>query len=171
MRVLLVTWSDQLFEKLSVLNPELEYCAIVVDEVEPAKKILERVGLPQDLLYPMAELKNCVKKINYDYLLHVQDYFYNGKIMLELPKYGVPNNKVISFGTLTIEQNFKTEQTLRYFKEHVSEFEMFATGISEAFSGIDVTQFKRPLFNFAKPSQDLYYDFQIAKYAVLCGGA
>ena len=41
MRVLLVTWTDQLFEKLSILNPELEYCAIVTDEVEPAKKILE----------------------------------------------------------------------------------------------------------------------------------
>ncbi len=170
MKILLVTTTDKLAEKLAVLNPELEYCALVVDNVEAAKKLLADDDLSQAPIYPIDELKDCVKKINYDYVLRVQDQFYNEKIIMELPKYGVPNDKVVSFGFLTTNHNFKTEQTLRYFKEHASEYEMFATGISPAFNGIDVTQFKRPLFNFAKPSQDLYYDFQVAKHIVLCGG-
>ena len=38
MRILLVTFTEYLpFAFTQVLNPELEYCAIVVDEPEPAK--------------------------------------------------------------------------------------------------------------------------------------
>lgn len=170
MKVLLVTTTNKLAEKFAALSPELEYCAVVVDEIEPAKEILSQIGLPPDLLQPMSELQNCVKKFQYDYVLRVQDHPYKEKIMKELVKYGVPLNKVVSFAALQNKNNFKTEQVLRYFKEHSKEFEMFATGISPAFEGLDVTQFKRPLFNFAKPSQDLYYDYNIAKHIVLCGG-
>ena len=81
MRILLVTWTDRLSDNLSLLNPELKYCAIAVDEVEPAKKILERVGLPQTLLKPLYELKDCVRDMYYDYVLCVEDgeaqYFSN----------------------------------------------------------------------------------------------
>ena len=76
MRVLLVTWTDQLLQKLSILNPELEYCAIVTDEVEPAKKILEQVGLPKNLLYPLYELKECVQNFYYDYVLCVGNWWW-----------------------------------------------------------------------------------------------
>ena len=52
MRVLLVTWTDQLLEKLSALNPKLEYCAIVVDEVEPAKKFWNASACPKICFIP-----------------------------------------------------------------------------------------------------------------------
>ena len=73
MRVLLVTWTDQLLQKLSILSPELEYCAIVVDEVEPAKKILERVGLSPNLIHPLYDLKECVKDFYYDCVMCVEN--------------------------------------------------------------------------------------------------
>ena len=74
MRVLLVTWSEHLFEKLSTLNPELEYCAIVTDYVESSKKILERVGLPQNLIQPLYDLKECVKDFHYDYCICAENW-------------------------------------------------------------------------------------------------
>lgn len=61
MRVLLVTWIDKLAEKLAALSPELDYCAIIVDDIEPAREILEQVGLSPKLLYPMKRLKNASK--------------------------------------------------------------------------------------------------------------
>lgn len=64
MRVLLVTNEMNLSEKLAVLSPELEYCGIVVDDVEPAKKTLADRGLSQVPLYPMNELRKCVDNIN-----------------------------------------------------------------------------------------------------------
>ena len=170
MRVLLATLTDQLLEKLSVLNPELEYCAVVVDEVEPAKKILERTGLSKDLLFPMTELKACAEGFSYDYALCVQKHFYDKTIISELQKYDVPKDKIMSFAYLPSAINFQVEKALRYYQEHSQEIQTFATGISHAAHGLDVTQFKRKTFNLAKPSQDLYYDFKIAKRLISCGG-
>ena len=170
MRVLLVTWTDQLLEKLSILNPELEYCAIVVDEVEPAKDILKRVGLPASLLYPLYDLKECVRDFFYDYVLCVETNTYDSKITDIVQNYDVPKEKLLNLAALLSVQNFKTEQVLRYYKEHAAEIEIFATGISYAEVGLDATQFKRKFFNLAKSSQDLYYDFQIAKRVVSYGG-
>ena len=99
MRVLLVTWTDQLLEKLSILNPELEYCAIVVDEVEPAKDILKRVGLPASLLYPLYDLKECVRDFYYDCVLCVEQGW--GRDFLKLLReYDVPKNKRVGLNFL-----------------------------------------------------------------------
>lgn len=46
MRILLVTWTDQLLETLNILSPELEYCAIVTDEVKTARNMLKSQGNP-----------------------------------------------------------------------------------------------------------------------------
>lgn len=169
MRVLLVTNSDKLAEKLAILSPELEYCAIVVDQVEPAGEILEQIALPQDLLYPLSKFKFCLDKLHYDYVLSVQDKQYSGRIQL-FQKYNVPTEKLIVFAGLTGMSNFETERPLRYYREHFQEFEMFATGTSTTEAGIDIRKFKRKAINFATSSQDLYYNFQIAKSVILCGG-
>ena len=168
MRIFLVTWSEQLLEKLSTLNSELEYCAIVVDEVEPAKKILERVGLPKSLIYPLYDLKECVKDFYYDYVLCVENSWGRDflKIVLE---YNVPKNKIIGLNFFC-NDNFLIERSLKYFEKHAAAFEMFATGLSYTEIGLDVTRFKKKLFNFARSSQDLYYNFQVAKRAVAYGG-
>lgn len=169
MRVLLITWIDNFSGKLAALSPELEYCAIVVDEVEPAKEILEQVGLTQDLLHPMGDLKKCLETIDYDYVLCVQNKFYDGKIKF-LQNLDLPTEKVVSFAELPISGNWQTERHLRYYKEHSQEFEIFSTGTSYTEAGIDIRQFKRKAINFATSSQDLYYNFQIAKAVISCGG-
>lgn len=170
MRILLITATDGLTEKLSALSPELEYCAIVVDEVEPAKEILRRVGLPQDLLHPMEELQACVEGLTYDFCCSVQMHPMDTTIMRKISRYNVPKNKLLNLGALHDDWNFNVKGRLQYYQEHAQEFEMFATGISPAWNGLDVTKFKRKLINLARPSQDLYYDFNIAKHVILCGG-
>ena len=167
MNVLLVTTANNLAEKLNALNPELEYAAIVTDDIETAKKTLAQVGLDKCFVSSMDELIRCVEYLWYDYIICVQDYFYDQQInRLE----GLPVEKIICFAELQTEKNFQTERVLRYYQEHVQDFEMFATGISYIWDGLDITQFKRKLLNFAKQSQDLYYDFNIAKSVILCGG-
>ena len=80
-------------------------------------------------------------------------------------------DKILTFYALNSWDNFLLERSLRYFKEHAAEFEMFATGISYVEKCLDVTRFKRKLFNFGRGSQDLYYNFQVSKRAALYGGA
>ena len=167
MRVLLVTWTDQLLQKLSMLNPELNYCAIVVDEVEPAKKILEQVGLPKNLLYPLYELKECVQNFYYDYIL-CSEHGWASELPKAVRELGVSKDKILGLNFIGGD-NFLVERSLRYFKEHAEEFEIFATGISYTEVGLDVTRFKKKIFNFGHSSQDLYYNFQVAKRAVSYG--
>lgn len=168
MNVLLVTTAKSLVKKFDALNPELEYCAIVTDDVDSAKKTLAQIGLSKNFVCPMDDLTKCIEYLWYDYILCVQDHYFDGQINRLS---GLPAEKILSFATLPSEErNFQIERALRYYREHAQEFEMFATGISYTWAGLDVTQFKHRLFNFAKPSQDLYYDFQIAKFVVLCGG-
>lgn len=67
------------------------------------------------------------------------------------------------FQSLNLPGNFLTERALRYYENHRAEIEMFATGTSHAALGLDTSRLKYELLNFARPSQDLYYDYQIAK--------
>lgn len=167
MKVLLVTWTDKLKEKLEALNPDLEYCAIVVDKVEPAKEVLESVGLPKELIHPLNTLKNCVE-LSYDYVLCI-DVNWKFDHLKAVQECGVAKNKAVAFN-IPSQREFLVERSLRYFKDHATEFEMFATGISYAETGLNVTRFKRKCFNFARSSQDLYYNLQTAKFALSCGG-
>ena len=166
MKILLVTMTDKLAEKLSALNPELEYCAAIVDNVESAKEIFEQVGLSQVPLYPFRTLQKLVKTLEYDYVLLVQEKFYRIGIIKKLNVYGLPSNKLISFATLPTIGNWQTERHLRYYQEHAQKFEMFATGTSYTQTSIDIRRFKYKTFNFETSSQDLYYSFQIAKSVI-----
>ncbi|MBD3878705.1 MAG: hypothetical protein SR1Q5_03350 [Quinella sp. 1Q5] len=171
MRVLLVTNGQLLAGKLDPLNPELEFCGIVVDDVENSKKTLADCGLSQDLLYPMSELKACVERLPYDYVLCVQNRFYDKFIRKILSEYqGLSTEKMLSFAELPKQGNFITERRLRYYQEQAQDFEIFATGISTTEAGLDIRKFKYKAINFAESSQDLYYNFQIAKSIMLYRG-
>jgi len=106
MRVLLVTWTDKLLQNLSILNSELEYCAIVTDEVEIAKKNFERANLRTDLLYPLYELKECVKNFYYDYILCVENGWWQTSLSDTLKEYDVPCEKILNFCSLPFTNNF-----------------------------------------------------------------
>ena len=170
MKLLLVTTANKLAEKLAVLSPELGYCAAVVDNVNSAKEIFAQVGLPQVPLYPMKTLKKRVETLEYDYVLLVQDKFYSLGIIRKLQSCGLPTDKLISFAQLPGRGNWQTERPLRYHREHAQDFEIFATGTSPTEKAIDIRQFKRKAINFATSSQDLYYNFQIAKAVIKSAG-
>ena len=163
MRILLVTFSNLLPAALNnVLNPALEYCAIVVDEPEPAKKFFYEAGLDSNLIYPFYELKECIADFYYDFLLCVSD----GRQIWDLHKnfkmYGLPKNKFVYF--FLNDNNFLVKRALQYYEKHSAEFEIFATGSSYTAMGLDAHRFKYKLFNLGSSGQDLYYDYQIAKY-------
>lgn len=171
MKILLVTWTDKLLETMSVLSPDLEYCAIVTDEAESARNILKPYSFPPNLIYPLYELKECIQDFWYDYVVCVEDSWWTTDLLRQAKNYIEDPNKLVLFNALNSMTNFLVEHSLRYFEEHTADFEMFATGISLTAVGLDVTQFKRKLFNFGRTGQDLYYNFQVAKRVVLCGGA
>lgn len=168
MRILLVTSTDQLSGISSILNPELEYSAIIVDEVEPAKKFCMQIGLSKDLIYPLYELKECCRDFYYDYLLCVTDDRTYGTLPANVYKCTLTRDKFVCLRSINRAENFLVERTLRYYKAHAAEFEMFATGMSYTEHGIDPRRFTKKLFNFGRGTQDLYYDNKVVNFAILC---
>ena len=169
MRVLLMTLSDILPLALTqVLNPALEHCAIVVDEPEKAKKFLAGTPL-ENIVYPFYELKECVENFHFDCIL-CPSPFHEFPNYESVTKSGIPKNSLVSLPVIHTAENFFVERAIRYYKKHAAEFEIFATGVSYAEFGIMPKKFKRKLFNFGHTSQDLYYDYQIAKYVLKKSG-
>lgn len=170
MRILLVTVSDLLAPTFQIcLNLENDYCAIVVDDVQAAKKILVPHGCPEEKIFPFYDLKECVENFYFDVLLFVADgRLFWGDLPKDFLKYGVPQNKIVHMDltSMNVENAFLMEHALRYFREHSGEFEMFSTGISYIEKCMDAKKFKRPLFNLGRGSQDLYFDCQIAKFVL-----
>ena len=152
------------FALTTALNPKNDYCAFVVDEVNTAKDFAKKSGLPENLVYPLYELKNLIDEFYFDALISISD-FYTGYD--DLPNYaqrcGCPQNKFIHLHLLNQPKNFVLERALRYYEKHSDEFEIFATGNSHTCMGLDATKFKYKLLNFGRSSQDLYYSYQIAK--------
>lgn len=176
MRILLVTFSNILpYVLTKVLNPTNEYRAIVVDEPDISKKMFENIPQLRDKIFPFYELKECVETFYYDLIIGVHDYKLRGHLQKQLNDYGIDKNKFLSvYLENSMENSFLMERSLRYYKQHATEFEIFATGISYVAHGLDATCFKKKLFNFGRAGQDIYYGFQIAKYVIstaMGGGA
>ena len=169
MRVLLVTLTGYLpFALSQVLSQDLEYCAIVVDEPEPAKKMLENVPPLRDKVFPLYELKECIENFHYDFLLCVYPSW--NTLSEKFKMCGLPKNKLVMLTMLHTPDNFLLERALRYYDEHAAEFEIIALGISYVQFALDATRFKRKLFNFGNTSEDLYYNYQVAKFAFAATG-
>lgn len=161
MKILLVTLTDLLPTALgAALNPANEYCAIIVDDVQPARQILEQTNFPAERILPFYDLKECLEDFYYDFVLCVSDGRIVGTISKHFSNLGLPRDKYVHV-CLTTGQII--ERALNYYEKHAADFEMFATGLSYVASGLDMHQFKRKMINFGSDSQDLYYDYQIAK--------
>ena len=172
MRILLVTMADKLpiiLEK--ILNPANEYCAVVVDEPGSAKKFVSDFGMSEELVYPFYDLKECIENLDFDRVLFLSDRRTAWSTLTkQFRAYGLPSAKLINIFCVDDDFHFLLERALRYYREHSKEFDMFATGVCYTANSLDITKFKRKIFNFGHGSQDLYYDYQIAKFVLSGGG-
>ena len=110
MRVLFVAWTENILMSLTALNPRLEVRAIVTDEVEVARKTLAAINFPPKLIYPLYDLKECVKDFYYDYIICAENpWRYDFQDVLTT--YDVPKDKILSFNASA--DNFMIERSLR----------------------------------------------------------
>ena len=128
MRILLVTLNEVLPVILSeILNSDLEYCAIVVDEPKATKKIVVGAGLSKDLVYPSYELKECLENFYYDCCVCITDRQTIYLIPDKLRLYNLPNEKFVHLFDLTGDYNFQVKKNysdikniqmnLRFFRQ------------------------------------------------------
>ena len=92
------------------------------------------------------------------------------KLSDEVKRCGVPKNKFVHLINLNLAHNFLLDRALRYYKKNFAQFKMFATGMSYTEMGLVPKLFAKKLFNFGRSSQDIYFDYQIAKKIISTGG-
>lgn len=154
-----MTFSEVLpFAVNEVLNSEMEFCAVVVDKVEIAKKIL-----PSEKIFSLFELKECLGNFYYDFAVCISDKSMVNLLPEQFRNYDLPKNKFVHLHDVDGEYNFQLTKKLNLFKKDFAYFEIFSTSPAYSKYALSENKFDRKIFDFSIGGQDLYYGFKIAE--------
>ena len=165
MQFCIIAFSNHLDACLSILNPELKINAIVVDDMRAAEKIVEKYNISKDILFHYYNLKECLENTNYDYIITALRWsMFSEWVIKDLYELNISKTKFINLWELDKPHHICSFALLmNFYNIYASKLKGFITGDSHLVYGLDLTKFSIPLANFARGSQDLYYDYKIAK--------
>lgn len=103
-------------------------------------------------------------EINFDYVLIASQF--NDEIYNQLIKIGVNEEKIFQFFKFVDSFWSYIEFDLLKLNRNKENVEGIITGISYAEKGIDEELLKKNFNKMARHSQDLYYDYNLVKYAI-----
>lgn len=103
---------------------------------------------------------NKIKELQYDYVVIASQY--NKAIYDQLLSIGVESKKIMQYYIFADMYNDFFNKTIDNFNR-CNNVEVLATGISYAYSGLNVKLLKKAAFNFSYPSQDIYFAYNIIK--------
>lgn len=103
--------------------------------------------------------------IDYDYIVIASQY--NEEIYSQLIHIGVIEEKIFEFCEFfRFTGELYPKDRIEKFIRSEENYECIITGISYSLSGININSLKYKAYTFANGSQDLYYDYKIAKYII-----
>lgn len=105
-----------------------------------------------------------IRNIEYDYIVIASQF--NNDIFIQLIEYNVPKCKIFEYMNFINNKYNHFEYTMNLFNGNISSYETLITGISYFVSAINGEILKYKGINFSFDSQDLYYDYHIAKYLI-----
>lgn len=161
---MVVSLTDVLSFYLSIFNPALEMCALVVDETETAKSIATKFNRSRVPIFPFYLLKEQTERFHFDYVIIAARSPLHDRIHEELIKCKVPPEKIVTL--LDLHNPFGVDRCAKlmlFLKQNLSQFKAFSTGYSCARHAIDSRQFELPTINCGRDGQDPYYDYKIAQ--------
>ncbi|MEE1362429.1 MAG: D-alanyl-lipoteichoic acid biosynthesis protein DltD [Selenomonadaceae bacterium] len=85
------------------------------------------------------------------------------RIYKELLRLNVPEDKIIDITFWKAPEIYPLYNMVKFCEVNPSWGDFFITGVSHAYAGIDVSCFDSKGINIAHTSQDLYYDYLLAK--------
>lgn len=103
-----------------------------------------------------------ITKIKYDYVIIASQY--NNEIFSQLIEMKISEKLIFEYLEFIKNMYNPFEYKMKLFEKNISSYESFITGISYFVSGINGDILKKKGINFSYDSQDLYYDYNIAKY-------
>ena len=166
MRVLIISCEPFLTGFLSVMNKDLDVAAIIM----PNDKLIN--GFPVTnpdgktfKIYSYVYLKECLSNLYYDYIILAfpPDSEIHNEITDELKEYKVDPSKLFHAGEIYRADLYSFFHMFNYVRNEISKYKILITGVSYAWKGTDINCFEMPALNCAMRSQDLYFDYLVAK--------
>lgn len=103
-----------------------------------------------------------IKELKYDYIVIGSQF--NNEIYSQLINMGICKNKIFEYLVFLNSFYNHFENQIEMFEKKQLEYETLITGISYFVTGIRGEYLKKVGINFSYDGQDLYYDYNIAKY-------
>lgn len=134
--------------------------AVVTDD----RVLAVQRGCPKNFVYGFWQIKEVIKKFSPDYILFLVPFRAPIEFFTrEFKKMNYPLNKICDLSMYHSDEALHLESRINRVRKNPDRYKIFSTGISYSRTGIDPDSFELPLISFADSSQDLYYDYQIAK--------
>mgnify|MGYP003168156318 CR=1 FL=1 len=105
-----------------------------------------------------------IVETDFDYIVIASQF--NDEIYDQLIKLGVCKDKIFEFFKYVDRCYNYVKEQLKYVENNLDSIEGFVTGISYAEKAIKEKYSIKNIFNIAKHSQDIYYDFHLIKYII-----
>ena len=165
MRVVIISCEPFLNEFLTIANKKLDLAAIVLPIPQLIKDTRIEINGFKNItkLYSYIYLKECLENTYFNLILialppgELQD-----KVLKDLESLKVDSQKVFRIGSIFNAVSRILSLKFEHILNNLLNYNIFATGVSYAWRGIDITSFSMPTLNCSMSSQDLYYDYQIA---------
>ena len=161
MRVVLVITRTYLEHVDKILDQRnVEIVAVVTDD----RPMATEHGFAHDLVFGFWQLQNVLDRFDPEYVLFLVPFRSTiENLSKKMREIKFPMNRICDLSDYIHDESKYLAMEIWKLKENPSQYEIFSTGISYSKTGIDPNSFSLPLKSFAYASQDLYYDFQIAK--------
>ena len=161
MRVVLVITRTYLEHVDKILDQRnVEIVAVVTDD----RPMAIEHGFAHDLVFGLWQLQNVLNRFDPEYVLFLVPFRSTiENLSKKMREIKFPMNRICDLSDYIHDESKYLAMEIWKLKEDPNQYEIFSTGISYSKTGIDPNSFSLPLKSFAHSSQDLYYDFQIAK--------
>lgn len=103
-----------------------------------------------------------ISELEYDFLIIASQYDYD--IYFQLINMGVNKEKIFQYISFSLLINNRFNYRIKQYAKSIQDYKTLITGISYFASGINGDALRNKGINFAFDSQDIYYDYNIAKY-------
>lgn len=165
MRVLLVAIEDGLKLSLQLMNLQnVDIAAIITVPTNNVFDMVKKYPGLQNKVHEYGELRECCNEMYWDTV--VVCGYNEDKIVEDLMKIGVERQRIINFSVFRLSFFWGVYNVLEAYKKDPLRYKNIITGMSYAVFGINALKLKEPAIKLAFDSQDFFYDYKLARYAL-----
>lgn len=138
---------------------------VVTVPTNNVRELADKFGCLECISY-YVELPEIISETFFDYIVVSDPNKVVGRkscITEEIEELGIDARKIIDVSDFYSIEAFSLYSHLKNYFENVDKYKFFITGVSHAFAGTDLSCYRESGLNLALTSQDLFYDYCLAR--------